>query len=79
MSTMSISIRTIDRTFLGATTPGQSGPRRDGSKGVFCIHQRSRITDCLVSYPGQWSWEYYPSAEMQSVYSLAPKYWVRFR
>ena len=41
----------------GATTQGQTGPGRDGSKGVLCIPQSSGITgtspsDCLVSYPG---------------------------
>ena len=47
----------IDRTLLGATTLGQSGPGSDGHEGVLRIPQSSSITgaspsDCLVSYPG---------------------------
>ena len=50
------SIWPIDRTLLGATTPGQSGPGSNGNKGVLRIPQSSSITgtspsDCLVSYP----------------------------
>ena len=63
----------------GATTPGQSGPESDGNEGVHCIPQSLSITgaspsDCLVSYPGHWLWEPYPSAEKQLVYSTA---WCR--
>ena len=41
----------------GASTPGQSGPGRNGNEGVLHIPQSSSITgtspsDCLVSYPG---------------------------
>ena len=32
ISTLFSSIWTIDRTLLGATTPGQSGPGNDGNK-----------------------------------------------
>ena len=40
----------------GATTPGQSGPGIDGTKGILRIPQSSSIawaspSDCLVSYP----------------------------
>ena len=68
-------------TLSGATTPGQSEPERDGSKGVLQIPQNSNITgaspsDCLVSYPGHLLEESYPSAEMQSTYSTAPASWV---
>ena len=54
ISTQFSSIGTIDRTLLGATTPGQSGPGSDGNEGVLCITQRFSITgtsisDCLVS------------------------------
>ena len=57
ISTQFISIWLIDRTLLGATTPGQSGPGNDGNEGVLCITRRSNITrtspsDCLVSYLG---------------------------
>ena len=53
------SIRSIDRTLSGTTTPGQSGPGSEGNKGVFHIPQSSSITgasplDRLVSYPGYW-------------------------
>ena len=47
----------IDRTLLGDTTPGQSGPGSDGNEGVIRIPQTSSITeasswDGLVSYQG---------------------------
>ena len=46
-----------DRTLLGATTLGQSGPGRNGNEGVLCIPQSSSNTgtspsDRLVSYLG---------------------------
>ena len=61
---------------LGATTPGQSKPGSDGYEGVLHISQSSIITetspsDCLVSYPGHSLGEFYPSTEMQLVYSAA--------
>ena len=51
------SIWPIDRTLLGATTPGQSEPGNDSNEGVLCIPQSSSITeitpsDCFVSFPG---------------------------
>ena len=51
------SIRPIDRTLSGATTPDQSGPGSEGNEGVLRIPQSSSITgasasDGLVSYPG---------------------------
>ena len=51
------SIWPIDKTLSGATTPGQSGPGRNGNEGVLHIPQSSSMTetspsDCLVSYPG---------------------------
>ena len=54
---MFCSIWTINRTLLGATTPGQSGPWSEGNKGVLCIPQSLSITgtspsDCLVLCPG---------------------------
>ena len=53
------SIRPIDRTLSGATTPGQSGFESDANEGVLSIPQSSTITgtspsDCLTSYPGAW-------------------------
>ena len=74
------SIWPIDRTLSGATTLGQSRPGSNGSEGVLCIPQTSRITgtllsDCLVSYLGHtlwWWWGLTPSAEMHLVYSTAP-------
>ena len=71
------SIWSIERTLSGATIPGQSEPRSDGSEGVVRISQIScSITetlpsDCLVSYQDT-CWRSYPSAEKQSVYSLVP-------
>ena len=55
ISTQFSSIWPIDRTVSAATTPGQSGPRNDGSEGVLHILQSFSITgaspsDCLVSY-----------------------------
>ena len=61
----------------GATILGQSGPGSNGNEGVLCIPQSPSITgtspsDCLVSYPAH-SWGgAYPSAEVQSVYSMPP-------
>ena len=66
----------IDRTLSSATTPGQSGPGKDGNEGVHRIPQSSSITgilppDCLVSYLGHSLGESYTSAEMQLVFSTA--------
>ena len=70
------SIWPIDRTLSGATTPGQSGSGSNGNEGVYQIPQSSIITGALpfnflASYPGHFE-ETYPSAEMQSVHSIAP-------
>ena len=56
---------------------GHSGPGNDGNKEVLCIFQSSSITgaspsDCLMSYSGHLLGESYPSADVQSVYSIAP-------
>ena len=75
------SIWPIDRTLLDATTPGESRLESDSNKGVFHIPQslraRASPSNSLVSYPwhvlGEWS---YLSAEMQSVYSIAPADWA---
>ena len=56
ISTQFSFIWPIDRTLLGATTPGQSEPGSNSNKEVFCIPQSSNITgtlpsNCLVLYP----------------------------
>ena len=76
------SIWLIDRTLSGATTPGQNGPGSNDNEGVLCIPQNSSTTgaspsECLVSYTGHSLSESYSSAEMQSVYSLAPAGWAQ--
>ena len=81
ISTQFSSIRPIDRTISGATTPGQTGFGGDGIEGVHCISLSSSITeaspsDCLVSYLGHSLEESCSSAEMQSVYSAAPADWA---
>ena len=70
-----------DKTLLGISTPGQSGPGSDGNEGVLCIPQSSSITgaslsDCVMSLPACSLGESYPSAEMQSEYSTAPADWA---
>ena len=77
ISTQFSSIWPIDRTLSGSTTLGQIGPGSDGNEGVLCIHQSSSITgmtpsDCLVSYPEDSEEGFYPSAEVQLVYSTVP-------
>ena len=68
------SVRSIDRTLSGATTPGQSGPRNNGNEEVFHIPQISKAvssSDGLMSYQNtRCGWGSYPFAEMQLVYSL---------
>ena len=71
----------MDRTLLGATTLGQCRTGSNGNKGVLCIPKSSSISiislsDCLVSYLGHSLGETYPFAEVQSVYSSTPDYWV---
>ena len=77
------SIWPKDWTLSGATTPGPSGPRNDGNKGVVGIHKSFRITgaspsECLMSYLGHTfsGVGSYASAEILSVYSTAPTDWV---
>ena len=72
----------LDRTLIGATIPGQSGPESDGNERVLRIPQSSSLTeaspsDCFVSYPGHSLGESYPSTETQSVYSAVPADWDR--
>ena len=66
-----------------ATIPEQSGPGSNGNEGVLCIPQSSSITgtlpsDFLVSYPEHSLGESYPTAELQSVYSIATADWISF-
>ena len=75
------SIWPIDRTLSSVTTQGQSRPGSNDNDRVVYIPQSSSITgaspsDCLVSYPGHSFGESYPSAGMQSVYSVAPTDWA---
>ena len=75
------SIWPINSTLSCATTLVQSRPGSNGNERVLHIPQSSSITeasslDCLVSYAGHLLWESYPSAENQSVYSVAPTDWA---
>ena len=76
------SILPIDRALSGATTPSQSELGSDGNEGVLRIPQSSSTagtppSDCLVSYAGHsLGGGSYPSAEKQSVYSIAPADWA---
>ena len=72
------SVRPMDRTLLGATTPGLGGPGSDGNEGVPRVLQSSSITEFSppVSYPGQSLGESHLSAETQSVYSATPSDWA---
>ena len=67
------SIQPIDRTLLGAITLGQSGPGSNGNEEVVSITQSSSITGTspfnVKSKTLIEGWGFYPSAEMQSVYS----------
>ena len=66
----------------GATTSCQSGPGSDVNEGVLCIPRSlpwALPWDCLVSHLGHSLGEFYPSAEMQSVYSAALADWVRIK
>ena len=66
-----------DRTLLGATTLGQSGPGSNGNERVLCISWIFLPSDGLMSYPGHLlGWGCYSSGEMQSVYSTAPVHWT---
>ena len=78
------SIWSIDKTLSDATMPDQSGPGSNGNEEVFCIPQSLNITgaspsDCLVSSAGHSLGEFYPSAEMQLVYSASAADWATFK
>ena len=71
----------MNRVLSGATTSGQNKPWSVRNKRILCIPQTSSITraspsDCFVSYSGYSMEKYYPSAEMQSVYSTASADWA---
>ena len=70
ISTQRNSIRLIDRTLLGSTTPSQSGPGSDGNK--FPKAPSISPSDYFMSYKGNSLGKCYPSIEIQSVYSAAP-------
>ena len=76
------NVKPIDRTLLGATTPGQSGHGSYGNEGVLYISQSSKtgvlLSDSFVLYP-EHTWgrgQSYPSAGMQLVYSTVPGNWA---
>ena len=65
----------------GVTILCQSEPENEGNEGVLCIPQSSNITgaspsDCLVLYLGHSLGEFYPSAAIVLVYSIAPVHWA---
>ena len=68
-------IWTIDKSLSGATNPGLSGPGRDGKGGLLCISQTFNITGAYHIVKSDML-ESYPSAEKQSVYSIAPTDWA---
>ena len=63
----------MDRTLSDTTTPGKSGPGSHGNEGVlriigaspFSVTSKTLVAGVEVSYP---------SAEMQSAYSVTPVY-----
>ena len=76
------SIWPIDKTLIGATTPGYSGPGSDGNEEIILIHPSFSFTeaspsDCVVSYLGHSLVACDFSAEIQSVYSAALADWVK--
>ena len=66
----------IDRTLKDTTNPDQSGPESNGNEGILHIPQSSKAeaspSNGLVSYLGHLLKGYYPSAEIQWVYSTVP-------
>ena len=74
----------ISHLFALSSNVKQSGPGSDGYKRVLHIPQCFGIIiasplNCLISYPGHlFGWRSYPSAEIQSVYSIAPAAWAVF-
>ena len=70
----------IERTLSGATTQGQNESENNGNEGALHNLQSSKtgvsLSDCLMSYLGHFLEEFYPPAEMQSIYSTAPADWA---
>ena len=82
ISMQHIYIQPLDRAQSGVTIPGQSGPGSNGIEGVLRIPESPGITgtspsDFLVSYLGHSLEEFYPSTEVQSVYSTAQADWAK--
>ena len=81
ISTQFTSIWPIDRTMSGDTAPGQSEPWSNGNEGVLLIRQSSSITEAspseiVLCHIQNTHWRgSYPSAEKQSVFSIAQAYW----
>ena len=75
------SICPVDRTLQCATTSGLSGPGSKWNEDVLHITQsfktRASPSDCFVSCPGYSLEGFYPSTEMQLVYSSPPADWAR--
>ena len=75
------SILSIDVNLTITTSLGQSGPGSNGYEGVLQIPQSLRTgispSDAVLSYPRLSLWVFYPSAEVQSIYSTAPADWVQ--
>ena len=73
------SLRLIDRTLSGATTPGQSGLGSNGNEGILHFPQISKAgalpSDSLMWYPGHSMEGLYPSAEMQLMYCTTSANW----
>ena len=71
------SIYPLDRALSGAIIPGQSRHGSNDNEGVFRIPQSSSITGTSLSdYLVERS---YSSAEVQSLYSIAPTDWAIHR
>ena len=75
------SIWPINTTLSNATTPGESGSESNANEWLLHIPEGSSITgpsplDCLVSYIGHPLVGWYPSVEMQSVYSTVQADWA---
>ena len=71
-----------DGALTGSTAPSLGEPESNGNEGVFYTLKSSRTgaspSDSFVSYTGHsLEWGFYPSIEVQSVYSTAPGDWVR--
>ena len=71
----------MGRTLSSPITTNHSGPGSDRSEGVPRIPQSSNLTgaspsDCLMSDRGHPLGEFYPSADILTVYSTAPTDWA---